>query len=85
LARQHGISLGFLASSLRDSKRSGEALAPAREGFAISESLNDPNQGDLYNIACYCAMVSALNDQGSPDDGEKLEARAVGYLRRAIE
>jgi hypothetical protein len=85
LARQYGISLGFLASSLRDSKRSGEALAPTRAALAVYESLNDPNPGDLYNEACLCAMVSALDGQCSPDDREKLEARAVGYLRRALE
>ena len=53
--------------------------------LAVYESLNDPNPGDLYNMACDCAMVSALDDRRSPDDREKLEARAVGYLRRAIE
>jgi WD40 repeat protein len=87
LARQHGISLGFLASSLRDAKRPGEALAPAREELVVYQSLNDPNPVDLYNMACGCAKVSALNDPGSSadKDREKLEARAVGYLRRAID
>ena len=85
LARLHGISLGFLADSLRDSKRPGEALARFRESLAAYESLNDPNPGDLHNMACACAMVSALDDRGSPDDRERLQARAVGYLRRAIE
>ena len=59
--------------------------ARARESLAASESLHDPNPGDLYNMACACALVSALLDQGAPEDREKLEARAVGYLRRAIE
>jgi hypothetical protein len=32
-----------------------------------------------------CTLVSALFDHGTPEDRETLEARAVGYLRRAIE
>ena len=47
--------------------------------------LPDPNPGDLYNMACACALVSALLDHGSSEDREKLDVRAVGYLRRAIE
>ena len=85
LARSQGISLRFLAGSLRDSQRPVEALARARESLAVHEWLHDPNPGDLYNMACACALVSALLDQGGPEDREKLEARAVGYLRRAIE
>jgi hypothetical protein len=85
LARSHGISLRFLARSLRDSERPIEALARAREALAVSQSLRDPNPGDLYNLACTCTLVSALLDQRAPEDRDKLEAQAVGYLRRAIE
>ncbi len=84
LVRLHAISLGLLACSLRDSKRPGEALTPFRESLTVYESLGNPNPGDLYNMACGCAMVSALDGQGSPEDREKFEARAVEYLRRAI-
>jgi eukaryotic-like serine/threonine-protein kinase len=85
LARLHGTCLGFLAGSLRDSRQPGDALSRAREALGVYESLNDPNAGDLYNMACDCALVSALNDRGSPHDHEKLEARAMGYLRRALD
>ena len=57
----------------------------ARESLAVSESLRDPNPGDFYRLACTCTLVSALFDHGTPEDRGKLEARAVGYLRRAIE
>jgi hypothetical protein len=36
-------------------------------------------------MACGYAMVSALDNQSSPDDREKLQAWAVGYIRRSIE
>ncbi|WP_165224829.1 protein kinase domain-containing protein [Aquisphaera insulae] len=85
LARLHGTSLGVLAGSLRDLKRPGEALARFRESLAAYESLGDPNPGDLYNMARVVAMVSALDGRLSPEDRERLEARAVGYLRRTIE
>ncbi len=85
LTRQHGTSLRLLAVALRDSQRPIEALARAREGLAVDESLRDPNPGDLYNLARDCALVSALHDIGATEDREKLAARAVGYLRRAIE
>jgi WD40 repeat protein/tetratricopeptide (TPR) repeat protein len=85
LARLRGMSLGFLGSTLRDLKRPGEALVRFRESLAAYEALDDPDPGDLYNMACDCAMVSALDDRGSPDDRETLQVRAVGYLRRAIE
>ena len=85
LTRQHGLCLGFLAASLRDLKRPAEALARAREGLEIYESLSDPIPVDLYNMACDCAMISALLDDGSPADREKLESRAMRYLRKAIE
>ncbi len=65
LARYHGNSLRFLAGSLRDSKRPIEALARARESLAVQEWLNDPNPGDLYNMACACALVSAQLDHGA--------------------
>ncbi len=42
LARQHGISLGFLGSTLRELKRPAEALARFRESLAVYESLNGP-------------------------------------------
>src|SRR5262249_45204270 len=45
LARQHGVSLGLLASSLRDLKRPAEGLARARQSLAVYESLDDPNPG----------------------------------------
>ncbi len=84
LSRLHAMSLGFLAGSLRDLKRPGEALARARESLAAYESMSVPNPGDLYNMACACAMVSALDDRGSPDR-DKDARRAVAYLGRAIE
>jgi WD40 repeat protein/tetratricopeptide (TPR) repeat protein len=85
LARQYGISLGFLGSTLRDLKRTGEALTRYRESLAVLESMKAPLAIDLYNMACCRAMVSALDDQISPDEREKIQARAVEYLQRAIE
>jgi WD40 repeat protein/serine/threonine protein kinase len=85
LAREHGQSLGVLANSLRDSQRPIEALSRAREALVVYEWLNDPTASDLYNMACNWATVSHLLDHGSPEDREKLAARAVGYLRRAIQ
>ena len=85
LARPQGISLRFLAGSLRDSNRPDEALACARESLAVYDSVSDPDPGDLYNMAVDCALVSALLGPGAPGDREELEARAVGYLRQAIE
>ena len=84
LTRQHGINLRLLAVALRDSQRPIEALARAREGLAVDESLRDPSPGDLYNLAGDCALVSALLDHGATEDREKHAARAVGYLRSAI-
>jgi WD40 repeat protein/serine/threonine protein kinase/tetratricopeptide (TPR) repeat protein len=83
-ARQLGMSHGFLASALRDLKRPAEALAHSRESLAVLESMNAPQAIDLYNMACGCAMVSALDDQNSPGDREQLQARAMEYLGRAI-
>jgi tetratricopeptide (TPR) repeat protein len=85
LARQHGISVGFLASALRDLNRPAEALPHARESLAIYESMTAPNPGDLYNMACCCAMMSALDDGAPTEDRDKLQARGVDYLRKAIE
>jgi hypothetical protein len=85
LVRLHAISLGFLAGSLRELKRPAEALARFRESLAAHESLDNPDPDDLYNMARDCAMASALDGRGSPEGREKLEARAVEYLRRAIE
>jgi tetratricopeptide (TPR) repeat protein len=85
LARLHATSLGFLGSTLRDLKRPGGALGHFQESLAVYESVNAPQPMDLYNMACCCAMVSALDDHVSPDDREKLEVRAVEYLRSAIE
>lgn len=85
LARLHAMSLGFLAVSLHDQKQPAQALAHARESLAVYERMNPPNPGDLYNMARACALVSALNDQGSPEEREKFATRAVEYLRRAIE
>jgi hypothetical protein len=64
LTRLHGVSLVYLAGSLRDLKRPGEALARARESLAVYESMATPNPGDLYNMGCDCAMVSAPDDRG---------------------
>jgi WD40 repeat protein/tetratricopeptide (TPR) repeat protein len=85
LARQLGISLGFLGGTLRDLKRPGEALTRWRESLAVLESMNATQAVDRYNMACACAMMSALDDRVLPDDREKLRARAVEYLRTAIE
>ena len=85
LAREHSSSLAFLAASLRDAKRAREALAPAREGLAVVESLKLHIPMDFYNMACYCATVSVLNEEASPAEREQLEARAVRYLRIAFE
>jgi serine/threonine protein kinase/WD40 repeat protein len=84
LVRLHGMSLGFLAASLRDLKRPAGSLARFRESLAVYESMDDPNPGDLYNMACACSMMSILEEQVSPEDRETLQARAVRYLRRAI-
>jgi WD40 repeat protein len=85
LASLHGESLCILASSLRDSKRPGDALARFRESLAAYESSGDPSQGDLYSVACDCAQISALDDRGSREDREQLGARAVHHLGRALE
>lgn len=85
LTRWHGLSLLVLASALRDLKRPVEALAHVRESLAAYESSIDPNPGDYYNMACDCAMLSALDERAAPADREKLLARSVDYLRRAIE
>jgi WD40 repeat protein/tetratricopeptide (TPR) repeat protein len=85
LATQLGTSLGFLASALWDLKRPDEAGTRAREALAVYESLTDPNPVVLFNMACCSSKVSALIDHRAPDDREKLAARAVGYLRRALE
>ena len=84
LVRLHGNSLGFLAGSLRDSKRPREALAPAREGLSVYESIRGPIPADLYNMACSCAMMSVLDVRGSADDRERFLVRGVEYLRRAV-
>ncbi len=84
LASQHGISLGFLATALADLKRPGEALARSREALAAYGSMTAPQPNDLYNMACVCAMISALDDRGSTHEREKLQVRALGYLRGAI-
>ncbi|QEH34977.1 Serine/threonine-protein kinase pkn5 [Aquisphaera giovannonii] len=85
LAGQHGICLGFLASSLERSKRPGEALVRLREALALYETMDAPQPIDLYNMACACTRVSTLEDRGATEDREQPRARAVGYLRRAIE
>ena len=85
LARLHGTSLGFLGSTLRGLKRPREALESHRASVAAYESLDAPEAPNLHNLACGYAMVSALDDRASPDDRERLQARAVGCLRRAIE
>ena len=85
LARMHGISLGFLGSCLRDLKRPAEALARNRESLAVYESMRRPSPADIYNMACGCSMISVLDDRASADAREKLQARAVGYLRGLIE
>jgi tetratricopeptide (TPR) repeat protein len=85
LASLHGMSLGFLGSASRELKRSGEALAHFRESLAVLESMFAPQSIDLYNMACDCAMVSALDVRLSPEDREKLRTRAVAYLRSVIE
>ena len=56
-----------------------------RESLAVYDSVSDPDPRDLYNMAADCALVSALLGPGAPGDREELEARAVGYLRQAIE
>ncbi len=83
--RLHGISLGFLASSLRDLKRPGEALIRARESLSAYESMADPEPGDFFNMACACAMISVLDEQESGEEREKLQKRSVELLRKAIE
>ena len=85
LARLHGTSLGFLASCMRDLKQPGVALTYAREALTAYESMRAPNPGDLFNMACDCAMASAFDDKAPLDDRERLQARAVGFLRQAIE
>ncbi len=47
--------------------------------------MNAPEALDLYNMACACAQMSALDDQAATADREKLQVRAVQLLRRAIE
>ena len=79
------MSLGFLAGSLRDLKRPAQALANFRESLAVYERIKPPNPGDLHGMARACAMASALDEQGSPDERERFATRAVEYLRRAIE
>ena len=76
----------ILAASLRDAKRAREALAPAREGLAVFESLQFHTPADFYKMACDCAIISAVDQEASPVDREQLEARgAMRYPRIAIE
>jgi WD40 repeat protein/serine/threonine protein kinase/tetratricopeptide (TPR) repeat protein len=84
LIRQYGMSLGFLASSLRNLNRPVEALASARGSIAAYELLEKPAPGDLYNLACGCAMVSSLDGQGPAAAREQLASQAVRYLQKAI-
>jgi hypothetical protein len=51
----------------------------------VYESMDAPQPINLYNMACDCAMMSALDAQASADDRENLQARAVEYLRKSIE
>ncbi len=85
LVRMHGISLGYLAGTLRELKRTGEALERSREALVVYESMATPEWIDFYNMACSYAMVSALDDRASTGDRERLQARAVDCLRRAVE
>jgi WD40 repeat protein/tetratricopeptide (TPR) repeat protein len=85
LARSHGMSLGFLGSTSRELKRPVEALAHFRESLAVYDSMKAPQAVDLYNMACGFAMISALDDRLSPREREKLQARAVRYLRQALD
>ncbi len=85
LTRQHGTSLGFLGSTLRDLKRPGEALASFQRSLAVLESMLAPRAIDLYNMACGRAMVSALDDRATPDERENHATRAVADLKTAIE
>ena len=85
VTRRYGVSLVFRGGALRELKRPREALARFREAQAVLESMNGRVPTDFYNMACNCAMISALDDRASVADREKLQARAVEYLRRAIE
>jgi WD40 repeat protein len=84
LARYHGISLGLAGGALRQLKRPREALARYREALEDFQSMSAPEPDDFYAIACSCAMISALDDQASLAERERLQLRAVACLRRAI-
>ncbi len=71
--------------SLRDLGRPREALAHDREGLAAYASINEPDPTDSYSMALACSRIWALLDPGSDEEREKLQSRAVTYLRRAIE
>src|SRR5262249_36969939 len=85
LIREHGMSLGFLGSTLRDLKRPGEALASVRRSVDVLESMIAPTAIDLFNLACGRAGELALAERSRPDAGEAGAARAVGSRRMAIE
>jgi hypothetical protein len=88
VARQLGISLGFLASALRDEHRPAEALAPLQEARQVLEAVREPSGLDLYNMACVYAGLSALSGPGStsPTSAERatLSNRAMDALRRSL-
>jgi Tol biopolymer transport system component len=85
LAVEHASCLGHLAIALRSLQRPREALARDREGLAVFESIKAPGPLSCYNMAVACYRISNLLDPSSAGEREEFEARAVRYLRRAVE
>jgi WD40 repeat protein len=81
------MSVGFLASALRDVGRPAEALAASRESVALLESLPEKRPVDMYNLACGLAQVVALGgaEESTPVECEAQLSRAVDWLARSID
>ncbi|WP_337173238.1 hypothetical protein [Paludisphaera sp.] len=70
---------------MRELEQPAESLARGRVSLVVYESIDQPDAIVLYNMACAGGIISALRDRGCTEESENLEARAVDYLRRAIE
>jgi WD40 repeat protein/tetratricopeptide (TPR) repeat protein len=82
------ISLGFLGSAHRDDGHPAEAHASFQDAAKVLEAIAQPSAGDLYNLGCVYASLSALDVPGSvpPNAAEReaLAQRAMDALRRSI-
>jgi WD40 repeat protein/serine/threonine protein kinase/tetratricopeptide (TPR) repeat protein len=88
VASNLSISVGFLGSAFRDSKRPADALAALEEQRSVLESIPNPPSIDLYNLACCYAQLSVMLEHAatSPSATERaaLADQAMESLRRSI-